>query len=77
MNESNLPPGVSVSDIPGNRPADLVSEKLFQLCSEAHDLGMDVGDVIATVHDAYTAAAIEFDRGDTPPEDEPAEPLFV
>ena len=36
---SNLPPGVSVSDIPGNRPEDEAWERLIERISES---GLDV-----------------------------------
>ncbi len=39
MRLSDLPPGCSASDIPGNRPEDVVVEKLGALFTEAWERG--------------------------------------
>lgn len=48
MSQSNLPPGVSESDIPGNRPEDLAWDKFFEKidvdCNNNH---LNVFDAIA------------------------------
>lgn len=37
MTGSNLPPGVSVSDIPGNRPEDIRFDKVFNKLLNRHN----------------------------------------
>jgi hypothetical protein len=43
---SNLPPGVSISDIPGNRPEDLEEEEFWaEFTRKCHNEGI-AGDII-------------------------------
>jgi hypothetical protein len=45
---SNLPPGVSVNDIPGNRPEDVAEEKFF---NELDKRLMAVNVTVKSLHD--------------------------
>jgi len=63
MNESNLPPGVSESDIPGNRPIDILWDKAQEAVSP---FGMDVVAQALGIHDdlweiLFDKAAEKFD----------------
>jgi hypothetical protein len=58
MMSSNLPPGCSVSDIPGNRPEDAEWEEmndcLFQVLDQQGFEAL-VDKVLERVHEAYNA----------------------
>ena len=47
MSMSNLPPGVSPSDIPGNRPIDEIADRMAELFAAAYEHGMTEEDVRA------------------------------
>jgi hypothetical protein len=52
---SNLPPGVSVSDIPGNRPIDALWDKLYEVLSRCYDEGITLDEV----KEAFEDVALE------------------
>jgi len=46
MPGSNLPPGCSVNDIPGNRPEDIASEEAFEWAMDHFtEMGLDTMEV--------------------------------
>jgi hypothetical protein len=49
---SDLPPGVSASDIPGNRPEDVLAEKLYELFGEAWQAAFTEEDIVELWRDA-------------------------
>lgn len=44
---SDLPPGCSPSDIPGNRPEDVAAEEVYQVLAAAWAFGFTEEDIIA------------------------------
>lgn len=46
MSGFNLPPGCSVSDIPGNRPEDGVEERLLEMFAVAYGYGFDEQQIV-------------------------------
>lgn len=52
---SDLPPGCSPSDIPGNRPEDGVEEELLEMFAKAWSYGFDEKQILALWAETVTA----------------------
>ena len=75
MNESNLPPGVSVSDIPGNRPEDDAWDELVEsIGTDAAEANMTDTDVLVAWRMGLAAYKAARGFGPTFPHDPPPEP---
>lgn len=67
MSGFNLPPGCSVSDIPGNRPEDGVAEELLELFAKAWSFAFTEEQIVTLWREAVKdeedkADAFERDR---------------
>jgi len=62
---SDLPPGCSPSDIPGNRPEDGVEEELLELFAKAWSYGFDESQIVTLWQEAVKEEeAVAEGRGD-------------
>lgn len=63
MNNSNLPPGMSMKDVPGNTIDDEIFERISEGISNAMDYSIPEENFLSLVDYVYTLISDAWDRG--------------